>query len=119
MNIVNISNCKPYVAEDKSVATEFVGPRNCNLRNFSVASITIPAGVTVKKHYHILSEETYQIIKGSGIMHLDGEERLISAGQAVAIKPGQWHSICNDTNLDLVMCVTCSPPWTMEDQIFE
>ena len=36
MNIVTISNCEPYVAEDKSVAIEFVGPRNCNLRNFSV-----------------------------------------------------------------------------------
>ena len=67
MNIVTISNCEPYVAEDKSVATEFVGPRNCNLRNFSVASISIPAGATVKKHYHMLSEETYQIIKGSGL----------------------------------------------------
>ena len=58
MNIVTISNCKPYVAEDKYVATEFVGPSNCNLRNFSVASITIPAWVTVNKHYLILSEET-------------------------------------------------------------
>ena len=61
MNIVTISNCEPYVAEDKSVATEFVGPRNCNLRNFSVASITIPAGATVKKHYHILSEEVIKL----------------------------------------------------------
>ena len=52
-------------------------------------------------------------------MHLDGEEKLISAGQAVAIKPGQWHSIRNNTSLDLLMCVTCSPPWTLEDQIFE
>ena len=37
MNIATISNCEPYVAEDKSVAIEFVGPRNRNLKNFSVA----------------------------------------------------------------------------------
>ena len=119
MKIVTISNCEPYVAEDKSVATEFIGPSSCDLKNISVANIIIPAGVTVKKHYHILSEETYQIISGSGIMNLDGEEALITAGQAVAIKQGQWHSISNKTNSDLLMCVTCSPPWTMEDQIFE
>ena len=119
MNIVTISNCMPYVAEDKSVATEFLGPSNSNLKNISVARITIPAGVTVKKHYHILSEETYQIIKGSGIMYLDDQETKITAGQAVAIVPGQWHSISNNSDTDLLMCVTCSPPWTMEDQIFE
>ena len=54
MKIVTISNCKQYVADDKSVATEFIGPRSSNLKNFSVASITIPPGETVKKHYHIL-----------------------------------------------------------------
>ena len=119
MKIVTISNCRQYVADDKSVATEFIGPGSSNLKNFSVASITIPPGQTVKKHYHILSEESYQIIEGSGIMHLDDEETMISAGQAVAIEPGKWHSIRNNTNSDLLMCVTCSPPWTMEDQIFE
>ena len=119
MNIVSISDCQPYVAEDMSVAREFLGPRNSNLKNISIASIIIPAGVTVKKHFHVISEETYQIIKGSGIMYLDGEECSITAGQAVAIERGKWHSITNNSETDLLMCVTCSPPWTMEDQVFE
>ena len=119
MNIVNISTCSDFIAEDLSLAKEFLGPRNSPLKNLSIANITIPPGVRVKKHYHLESEETYHIIEGSGIMHLDGEDAPITKEQAVAIAPGQWHSIYNPNETDLVMCVTCSPPWSMEDQIFE
>jgi mannose-6-phosphate isomerase-like protein (cupin superfamily) len=119
MNIVTISDCVDYVAEDRAVAKEFMGPRSGGLANLSIAEIRIPAGVTVKKHYHLESEETYHIISGSGIMHLDGEDAPIRPGQAVAILPGQWHSIHNPTETDLLMVVTCSPPWKFEDQVFE
>lgn len=119
MNIVTISDCEDYVAEDLAVAKEFLGPRSGGLKNISIASITIPPGVTVKKHYHIESEETYQIVEGEGLMHLDGESEPIVSGQAVAIIPGKWHSITNPTKKDLVMIVTCSPPWKFEDQVFE
>jgi Mannose-6-phosphate isomerase len=118
MEIVTIQECADYVAEDLAVAKEFLGPRNSGLKNLSIASITIPPGVTVKKHYHLASEETYHIVGGSGIMHLDGEEQAIKPGQAVAIIPGQWHTIHNPNETDLVMIVTCSPPWCPEDQVF-
>lgn len=111
--------CQDYVAEDLAVAKEFLGPRNSGLKGLSIARITIPAGVTVKKHYHLESEETYHIVQGSGIMHLDGEEAPMESGQAVAIIPGQWHSIHNPNETDLVMIVTCAPAWTPEDQVFE
>ena len=119
MNIVNILTCSDFLAEDLSVAKEFLGPRNSPLKNLSLAHITIPPGVSVEKHYHLESEETYHIIDGSGIMNLEGEVAPISKDQAVAITLGQWHSIYNPNDTDLVMCVTCSPPWRMEDQIFE
>lgn len=119
MNFIDIINCEKYIAEDNSVAKEFMGPKNSNLKNLSIAEITIPPGVKVKKHYHLVSEETYHILKGSGIMYLNDEQSLITTEQAVAILPGQWHSIYNPHDEDLVMCVTCSPPWKMEDQVFE
>lgn len=119
MEIINISDCEDYVAEDLAVAKEFLGPRNSGLKNLSIAHITIPPGVTVKKHYHLKSEETYHIVGGSGIMHLDGEDAPIVPGQAVAIIPGQWHSISNPNETDLIMIVTCAPAWAPEDQVFE
>jgi len=119
MKIITIQDCCDYVAEDRAVAKEFLSPRNSGLKNLSIALITIPAGVIVKKHYHLASEETYQVVKGAGIMHLDGEEAAMQPGQAVAILPGQWHSIANPYEDDLEMVVTCSPAWCFEDQVFE
>ncbi|NBB78589.1 MAG: cupin domain-containing protein [Verrucomicrobia bacterium] len=119
MKIVTIRNCEEYVADDRAVAKEFLGPRGSALKNLSIAEITIPPGVTVKKHYHLKSEETYHIVSGSGIMHLDGEEAPIEPGQAVAIIPGQWHTIHNPNETELVMIVTCAPAWHPEDQVFE
>ena len=119
MEIVTIREVEDYVAEDRAVAKEFMGPRSGGLKNMSIAEIRIPAGVRVKKHYHLESEETYHIVSGEGIMHLDGVEAAIVPGQAVAILPGQWHSIYNPNETDLVMVVTCAPPWKYEDQVFD
>ena len=119
MQIVTIKDCEEYVAEDLAIAKEFMGSRSGGLKNLSIAEIRIPAGVTVKKHYHLESEETYHIVAGTGVMHLDGVEEPIAPGQAVAILPGQWHTIHNPNEMDLIMIVTCSPPWKFEDQVFE
>lgn len=119
MEIVTIANCPDYVAPDLAVAKEFMSPTVSGLKNLSIAEIIIPPGVTVKKHYHLESEEVYQIISGSGTMHLDGDTSTMNPGQAVSIKVGQWHSIANESEIPLVMIVTCAPAWKAEDQVFE
>ncbi|MCH6258599.1 cupin domain-containing protein [Puniceicoccaceae bacterium K14] len=119
MNIVTIADCPAYTAEDNAVAKEFISPSACKLKNLSIAHITIPAGVKIKKHYHVESEEVYQVISGEGIMHINGKESLLRSGQAIAIEIGQWHTIDNQSDKPLEMIVTCSPPWSFEDQVFE
>ena len=119
MQIINIADCPDYVAPDLAVAKEFMSPRVSGFQNLSIAEITIPPGVTVKKHYHLKSEEVYHIVSGSGVMFIDGEESKMLPGQAVSIKIGQWHSISNVSETPLVMIVTCAPAWTPEDQVFE
>ena len=119
MHIVTISDCPDHVAPDLAVAKEFMSPTVSGLKNLSIAEITIPSGVTVKKHYHLQSEEVYHIVSGEGIMFLDGEEAPIDPGQSVSIKVGQWHSIRNESPDPLVMIVTCAPAWCAEDQVFE
>ncbi|MDQ8187765.1 cupin domain-containing protein [Pelagicoccus sp. SDUM812002] len=119
MQIVRVSDCPDYVAPDLAVAKEFMSPRMSGLKNLSIALITIPSGVTVKKHYHLNSEEVYHIVSGEGIMYLDGDDERMRTGDAVSIKVGQWHSVRNDTAEPLVMIVTCAPAWDPEDQIFE
>lgn len=119
MQIVTIADCPDYTAPDFAVAKEFMSPRMSGLKNLSIAEITIPPGFTVKKHYHLESEEVYHVIEGSGMMFIDGETEMLKPGQAVSIKVGQWHSIANESESPLVMIVTCAPAWSAEDQVFE
>ena len=94
-------------------------PEEQALERLSIAKITIPPHTSVEKHYHLQSEEVYQIIDGEGAMLLGKETRKVGPGEAVPIPPGTWHSIDKQSDQDLVMIVTCSPPWTPEDQVFE
>ena len=43
MDIVTIKDCEDYVAEDRAIAKEFMGPRSAGLKNISIAEIRIPA----------------------------------------------------------------------------
>lgn len=119
MKIITIADCPEYIAEDNAIAKSFMSPETNDMESLSIAEITIPPGVTVKKHCHLESEEVYHIISGSGIMFLDDEESTMTPGQAIGIKVGHWHSISNPTDIPLRMIVTCSPPWSPDDQVFD
>lgn len=119
MEVITILECEDYIAKDRAVAKEFLGLNNSGLKNLSIAYTTIPAGVTVQKRCNLKSEETYHIVEGTGVMYLDDQQQSMVTGQAVAIIPGQWHSIASESKTDLVMIVNCAPAWTLEDQVFE
>lgn len=119
MKVINIEECPDYLAPDNAIAKEYLSPRNSPLKCLSIAKITIPPHTSVEKHYHLKSEEVYQIVEGEGIMYLDEATCKVGPGEVVPIAPGSWHSIDNQSDQDLIMIVTCSPPWTPEDQVFE
>ena len=119
MNVIKIEECPDYLAPDNAVAKEFLSLGNSVLERLSIAKITIPSRTSVEKHYHLQSEEVYQIIDGEGTMLLDQATRKVGPGEVVPIPQGTWHSIDNQSDQDLFMIVTCSPPWTPEDQVFE
>ena len=79
----------------------------------SIADIIIPAGVEVLPHHHVM-EEVYHITEGEAIMMVEGEERVVRAGQSVVLAPHQWHNIKNHTDKDMRMIVTCAPSWAPE-----
>ena len=106
-------------ADDRAVAREIASPRNSRAEKLSIADIIIPAGVKVKPHYHKEIEEIYFVSGGSGIMWLDGKEKKVVKGDAIVIQPGERHSIHNNTEEELRLIVTCTPPWTPDCLIFD
>jgi mannose-6-phosphate isomerase-like protein (cupin superfamily) len=119
LEVIQIEEQTWHTAEDHAVAREIASPRNSRAEKLSIADIIIPAGVKVRPHYHEVIEEIYYVTEGSGLMHVDGKERRIGVGDAVVIKPGERHFVDNDTDSDLRLIVTCTPPWTPDSLIFD
>lgn len=119
IQVVKLDDQPWYEADDKAVAREIASPRNSRAERLSIADIIIPAGVKVKPHYHEVIEEIYFVSGGSGIMWLDGKEKKVVKGDAIVIKPGERHSIHNNTDEELRLIVTCTPDWTPDCLIFD
>ena len=72
----------------------------------------------MKPHYHKVIEEIYYVTGGEGVMIIDGVEQKIVVGDAVVIRPGERHSVRNESPAALRMIVTCTPAWTPDCLIF-
>lgn len=119
IQVVKLEEQPWFEADDKAVAREIASPRNSRAQELSIADIIIPAGVKVKPHYHKVIEEIYFVSEGSGIMLLDGKTRKVVKGDAIVVRPGERHSIHNDTINELRLIVTCTPAWTPDCLIFD
>jgi len=119
IEVVAVGDQPWYTAEDRAVAREIASPRNSRARQLSIADIIIPAGVAVKPHYHKVIEEIYYVTGGRGIMTINGVDRPVGVGDAIVIRPGERHSVRNETRDELRLIVTCSPAWTPDCLLFD
>lgn len=113
MNVVSRDGVEAFTTKDGSTIRELhhTGAQ-------SLAEATLAPGQSTRRHYHRASEEIYLITHGSGVMDLDGDVRTVSAGDAILIPPGAWHTIENDGGDDLRLMCCCAPPYSHEDTYF-
>jgi mannose-6-phosphate isomerase-like protein (cupin superfamily) len=64
-------------------------------------------------HTHETAENIYYILKGEGIIELDGKRHLVNPGMVAFIPPGVEHGISNTGFEDLIFIVIASPPHDM------
>jgi mannose-6-phosphate isomerase-like protein (cupin superfamily) len=64
-------------------------------------------------HAHEYAENIYYILKGKGLVELDGKRHLVSPGMAIFIPPRVKHAIVNTGFEDLIFVVVASPPQDM------
>ena len=60
-----------------------------------IKHLYIDAGKNISYQYHLHRSEHWTIISGSGRFALDGQLRLLQAGDVVRIEAGQHHTIRN------------------------
>jgi mannose-6-phosphate isomerase-like protein (cupin superfamily) len=104
-----------FVTLDGSQIREWAGPVSAPAQNQSLAEATIPVGGATTEHYHGRTEELYLITAGRGRLVIDGEERIVVAGDCALIAPGAVHKIFNVGEEPLRIVCACAPAYSDED----
>lgn len=119
MHIQNLDNQTPFTTADGSTIRSILDRTNAPVQNQSLAEASLPADGATERHYHKLAEEIYFILEGHGQMEIDGENRNITANDAILIPPNAWHQITNTSTEPLRFLCCCAPPYAHEDTYFE
>jgi mannose-6-phosphate isomerase-like protein (cupin superfamily) len=117
MDIKNLNEVPPFITKDGSEIRELLAHRNSAIRNQSLAEARVPVGGSTQEHYHVRAEEIYYITHGRGRIRIEGEEREIGVGDAIAIPPGQRHKLWNTGSETLRLLCCCAPAYEHDDTI--
>ena len=118
MEVRSYDAAEPFTTTDGSTIRSLLDLSVAPVANHSLAEAALPAGGQTDRHHHKVSEEMYYLVEGEALMEIDGEERAVTAGDAILIPVGSWHQITNTGSGVMRMIVTCAPPWTAEDTYF-
>ncbi|MDD3627428.1 MAG: cupin domain-containing protein [bacterium] len=116
MFIKDLENCQEFIAGDNSILKELLHPEKDPIDiRFSLAYARVKPGDETYKH-KLKTSEVYYIINGTGIMHIDDEEREVFPHQAIYIPPRsvQWIKSIGDE--DLVFISLVDPAWQATDE---
>jgi mannose-6-phosphate isomerase-like protein (cupin superfamily) len=83
----------------------------------SLAEARLAPGASTAPHYHRVTEEIYYITHGSGEMRIAEETRPVQPGDAIAIPPGEIHTIRNTGEETLRFLCCCAPGYEHADTV--
>jgi mannose-6-phosphate isomerase-like protein (cupin superfamily) len=117
MDIKNLADVPAFITKDGSEIRELLAHRNSAIRNQSLAEARLPAGASTQEHYHPKAEEIYYITHGTGRLRIEGEQREVKTGDAIAIPPGKKHKLWNTGTETLRLLCCCAPGYEHEDTV--
>ena len=117
MFVKNINDCIEFTANDGCRIREWLHPKNDGIElPYSIATAIVDVGQQSYKH-KLEQTEIYLITDGQGRMHVNDDEQIVSAGDAIVIpaKAIQWIENTGKESLKFIALV--SPPWTEEGDV--
>ncbi len=116
MLIRKLSECEEFIAGDGTRLRELLHPdkQPINLR-YSLAHAIVPVGQTSLPH-SLTTSEVYYILQGKGEMHINEEQQIVEAGDAVYIPPNAKQYIHNFGDKALIFICIVDPAWRQADE---
>ena len=116
MLVISLEDCSEFVAGDHTILREVLHPDKMDVDlRYSLAHATVRVGEVSTAH-RLATSEVYYILRGRGLMHIDGEEAEVGPGQTVYIPPGAVQYIRNVGDEDLAFLCIVDPAWRAEDE---
>jgi mannose-6-phosphate isomerase-like protein (cupin superfamily) len=116
MFIRNLRQCPEFIAGDGSILKELLHPDKADLRiGYSLARAAVKPGQITVAH-RLKTSEVYYILKGKGIMYINGRSRRVISGCAVYIPPGARQYIKNTGRQSLIFLCIVDPAWRKENE---
>ncbi len=118
MLIKSLTQLESFTAADATTIREWLHPAKDGLDlSYSVAHAEVAPGKASLPHALRASSEVYILLEGEGIMHIDGEQRPVGAGDLVLIPAGARQFIENTGAHNLRFICIVSPAWRSDDEI--
>ncbi len=86
-----------------------------SIERCSLAEEVLPVGAKVGRHHHLVTEEIYYILRGTGQMTVGTETRAVEAGDAVFIPREAAHSLENTGIEPMTLLLVCGPAYSIKD----
>lgn len=117
MEIFNKRNSRNTGKLEILTSHMLISPQNSSTKNLSIQISTIPIGSEQPIHRHE-PEQCYYIIKGRGLMIIEGEAKEVTSGDAIYIPSNRKHGIKNIGDEVLEYLTANSPVFTKEYEEF-
>ena len=86
-------------------------------KSYKLKRIEVKPGQRISYQFHKKRSETWTIVKGSGVINLDGIEKNVKYGDTITISKKVKHRIYNNTNSDLIFIEVQTGSYFGEDDI--
>ncbi len=114
MLVRDLAECAEFIAGDGCRLRELLHPdKQPGAFRYSLAHASLPEGAASRAHRLSVSE-VYYILEGEGVLHIDGEARVVRPGQAACIPPGAVQHIENSGKGTLKFLCIVDPAWRPE-----
>lgn len=119
MKLFRKEDVKPFLASKSEIVHQYTGrlEKHGSSKQHSLAVMTILPNSSSDPHAHKVAEESFLVIKGSGIMEIDGVQFDVKVGDCIFVEPGEKHTVINNGDEPLECVLATGPAWRPEDSI--